>query len=65
MARLFDKNCAVMERTADGQALGRCWFYVGDRNVCPRHGDVQKVQEHFVETGHLTDRRKDDERYVR
>jgi hypothetical protein len=28
---------------------------VGDHNVCPRHGDVEFVQKHYVETGYLTD----------
>ena len=63
MARLFDKNCAVMERTADGQALGRCWFHVGAHNVCPRHGDVREAQEHYAETGKLTDEGTDNERH--
>lgn len=60
MARLFDKNCAIMERSADRRALGRCWFYVGDSLVCPRHGDVEFVQKHYSETGYLTDEPPDE-----
>lgn len=60
MARLFDKNCAIMERTADGRAAGRCWFYVGDSLVCPRHGDVEFVQKHYTDTGFLTDNPPDE-----
>jgi hypothetical protein len=52
------KNCAVREITADGRNVGRCCFYVGDDNVCPRHGRVADVQQHYVETGELTDERK-------
>ena len=51
---IFDKNCAVLEYTADGEFVGRCWFYVGDDFICPRHGDVQKVQKHYTETGKCT-----------
>jgi hypothetical protein len=46
--------CAVLERTADFKAVGRCWFRVDDGR-CPRHGDVAKVQEHYRKTGRLTD----------
>lgn len=37
----FPNNCAVMERTADGVAVGRCWFYMPDGHTCPRHGDTR------------------------
>jgi hypothetical protein len=48
--------CAVRERTADGDNVGRCYFHtVG--GMCPRHGDVAAVQRHYVETGRLTDER--------
>jgi hypothetical protein len=54
------RNCAVLERTADGRTVGRCCFYteVGPRSgllVCPRHGDVEDVQRTYEETGRLTD----------
>ena len=48
------RNCAIREFTADGVSVGRCWHYLGYTNVCPRHGDVAAVQQHFVETGELT-----------
>ena len=47
------RNCAVRERTADGVSVGRCWFYVGDTDVCPRHGDVSEVMRVYRETGNL------------
>jgi len=47
--------CAVLERTGDGKAVGRCYFHVGDRDQCPRHGDVSAVMAHYRETGKLTD----------
>jgi hypothetical protein len=46
-------NCAVREHTADGVSVGRCMFFVKD-GVCPRHGDVRKVQEHLITEGTLT-----------
>ena len=49
------KSCAVLERTADGRSVGRCCFYVGKDDVCPRHGDVSEVQEHYRETGRLSE----------
>jgi hypothetical protein len=54
---LTDKNCAVREFTADGISVGRCLHYVGNDNMCPRHGDVSAVQEKYVKTGQLTDDR--------
>lgn len=54
-AELWRHNCAILERTGDGRAVGRCWFYVGEDCVCPRHGDVVAVQEHYAKTGELTD----------
>jgi len=53
-ARIDSSLCAVLERTADGIPVGRCWFFVGDRYVCPRHGDVSEIQKHYQETGELT-----------
>lgn len=46
-------NCAINEVTGDGKHVGRCWFHL-ENNICPRHGDVTEVQEHFRETGELT-----------
>lgn len=51
---LSPKSCAINEETGDGTPVGRCWHYVGDDAVCPRHGDVKAVQEHYVKTGKLT-----------
>lgn len=48
--------CAVLERTADDIPVGRCWFHLKD-GVCPRHGDVKAVQDHYLATGNLTDER--------
>jgi hypothetical protein len=48
--------CAVLERNADGDSVGRCWFAVRD-GKCPRHGDVGEVQVRFAVTGQLTDER--------
>ena len=60
--KLFSKNCAVLECTADGISVGRCWFYVGDNYICERHGDVRKIQEIYVETGQCTSELKLNER---
>jgi hypothetical protein len=46
--------CAVRERTADGDSVGRCWFHV-ENGRCPRHGDVTAVQANYRATGRLTD----------
>jgi hypothetical protein len=35
--KFFPNNCNVMEKTADGVSVGRCWFYLRD-GICPRHG---------------------------
>jgi hypothetical protein len=48
--------CAVRERTADGESVGRCWFHIKS-GVCPRHGDVSKVQAEYARSGCLTDER--------
>lgn len=50
----LEKNCAINERTADGVLVGRCHFYVGDDDTCPRHGDVRTIMEHYRTTGRLT-----------
>lgn len=48
-------NCAVLERTADGDIVGRCYFYVGPHDICPRHGNVSHAQNIYRATGKLTD----------
>ena len=51
---MFGSNCPILERTADGDRAGRCWYHCpGD--VCPRHGDVAKALARFREDGSLTD----------
>jgi len=47
-------NCPIIERTGDGQSVGRCWFYC-EQGVCPRHGNVQKYLERYRQRGELTD----------
>lgn len=47
-------NCPINERTADGDLVGRCWFYLSDGKTCPRHGDVSQPVSHYVQTGRLT-----------
>lgn len=49
-----NNNCPINEITADGDSVGRCWFYVGKNEVCPRHGDVRKEIAAFRESGKLT-----------
>ena len=49
------RACAVRERTGENVNVGRCYHFVGDENVCPRHGNVSDVQKRFSETGKLTD----------
>ena len=53
----FPRNCAVREFTADGVPVGRCMCFVGHGYVCPRHGNVVKVQERYIRTGELTNER--------
>jgi hypothetical protein len=53
--RQLDKNCAVREFTADGICVGRCWAFVGEHGLCPRHGDVSEAQRKYRDTGRLTD----------
>lgn len=47
-------NCPVMEQTADGDVVGRCWFHLPDGATCPRHGDVSVEVQRFKETGRCT-----------
>lgn len=51
--RPFSNNCAVMEVTADGVNVGRCWYYLR-AGLCYRHGDVSAIQEVYVKTGKLS-----------
>jgi len=46
-------NCPIVEMTADGHFVGRCFFFCPD-DVCPRHGDVKCEFETYRETGRLT-----------
>lgn len=52
---LAPKNCAIRERAGGGESAGRCYFYVGNDDQCPRHGDVSAVMEYYRATGKLTD----------
>lgn len=47
-------NCPINERTADGDLVGRCWFYLPDGVTCPRHGNVSEAVEVFNRTKRLT-----------
>jgi hypothetical protein len=47
-------NCPIMERTADGISVGRCWYHLKNC-VCPRHGDVSVAVIKYENTGKLTD----------
>ena len=48
-------SCAIREFTADGFSAGRCWYYTGNDDQCPRHGNVRHAMEHYRHTGELTD----------
>jgi len=54
MKGTFPNNCPILEQTADGYCVGRCWFNLKDGKFCPRHGDVSKAVDHYVETGKVT-----------
>lgn len=54
----FPRSCAVNEETGDGVPVGRCMFFVGDNDQCPRHGDVGEVMRRYRETGKLTRERE-------
>jgi len=51
----FPNNCPILERTSDGKSAGRCWYYLSDQHICPRHGDVSEERNIYIDTGHLTD----------
>ena len=40
--KLNHRNCAVIERTADGKSVGICCFNLQDGTTCPRHGTVKE-----------------------
>ena len=52
---IMPNNCPVLEKTADGIPVGRCWYYLTDGLTCPRHGDVSKAVEEYKKTGRLTE----------
>lgn len=56
--QIAPNNCPIIEMTADGCCVGRCFFYCLD-DICPRHGDVKKEFERYHEKGQLT---REDER---
>ena len=49
------ENCPIRERTADGVSVGRCWFYLRDGKICPRHGLVVGAVEVYERTGKLSE----------
>jgi hypothetical protein len=53
--RIWSRNCPIRERTGDGISVGRCWFYVGEALICPRHGDVSRAVRHYEATGELSE----------
>jgi hypothetical protein len=42
--KLWPNNCAIRERTADGESVGPCTFYLEEGVTCPRHGKVREVK---------------------
>ena len=52
---LMQDNCPIRERTADGVSVGRCMHYLGEKRMCPIHGDVSVQREHFIMTGELSE----------
>ena len=46
-------NCPVIEQTAGGVSVGRCWIWLKD-GVCSRHGDVSLEKRKYETTGKLT-----------
>lgn len=40
-AQMFPNNCAIRERTADGDSVGPCCFHLAHGTTCPRHGIVK------------------------
>ena len=56
MTRIAEDNCPIIEQTADGTNVGRCWFYLHPavNYCCPRHGDVSIARQRYLVTGKLT-----------
>lgn len=52
---IMPNNCPVIERTADGRSVGRCFHWLGDDGRCERHGDVTLYRERHQRTGRLID----------
>lgn len=47
-------NCPIIEQTADGDRVGRCWHHLPDGKTCPRHGEVEEEVRYFKDTTFLT-----------
>lgn len=52
--RIGASHCPIIECTADGVSVGRCWHYLADGKTCPRHGDVGVTLLYYLQTGKLT-----------
>jgi hypothetical protein len=46
-------HCPILEQTADGRCVGRCWYYLHN-NICPRHGDVSAAVNNYQQGKGLT-----------
>lgn len=53
MVASFINNCPILEFTADGIPVGRCWYYLKN-NICPRHGNVALERDRYIKTGKLS-----------
>ena len=53
MAEQPIRHCPIIEQTADGTPVGRCWYTL-DNGVCPRHGDVSPEVSRYERDGLLT-----------
>lgn len=51
---MHSHNCPIIERTADGDLVGRCWYYLPDGKTCQRHGNVEKEVTVYKKHGRLT-----------
>jgi len=60
---LFENNCPIIEKTADGISVGRCFYYLPDGNTCPRHGDVSSEVKIYKESGKLTHEKLEEIKY--
>lgn len=45
-------NCPILEQTADGINVGRCFYYLKN-NICPRHGNVEMAVDFYKKNGTL------------